>query len=172
VGDTVTWKPFNNVVASIDSVETPDGEFLRRINFDQDPDYWLEGFGSGIALFGSYMPPPFECGCDMKCAEANDVSYPYSFSCGFPVGMPTIPSESKLQIFPNPFSNFVSVTSTLEVPAILITMNSQGKKISSRKLKPFEKITFTDAELPVGEMIFFQLISEGVALSGRAIRIL
>ena len=172
LGDTVSWKPFNNIVIGIDSVQAPNGEFLRRIKFDDSFDQWVEGLGSKIALFGSYMPPPFECGCVLECAEATDLLPPNALPCGFPVGITNLQVKDKIQIFPNPFSDFVSITSPFQSSAILSVMNLQGQLISKKKLQPLEKISFTKNELPAGDFIFFQLISdEGISQSGIAVHV-
>jgi hypothetical protein len=109
VGDNVQWKPFNNIVFAIDSVQAPNGEFLKRIMFDGQQDFWIEGLGSTFAFFGPYLPPPFECGCVLDCAQASDLlaigSPP---PCGGIATAVTQPdSEKELQIFPNPYSDFV-----------------------------------------------------------------
>lgn len=171
-GDTANWKPFNNVVIGIDSVQAANGEFLRRIKFDDNSDHWVEGLGSTIALFGSYMPPPNECGCALDCAEASDLLPENSLPCGFPVGITNLRVKGKLQISPNPFSDFVSITSPFQSSAILSAMNSQGQILFKQKLQPLEKISFTKNELPSDDLIFFQLISdEGVSQSGIAVHV-
>ena len=35
-GDTVSWKPYNNIVIEVDSIQAPNGEFLKRIKFDNE----------------------------------------------------------------------------------------------------------------------------------------
>jgi hypothetical protein len=162
LGDTVTWKPYDNIVFGIDSIQAPNGEFLKRIAFDSQQDYWIEGLGSDIAFFGSYMPPPFECGCTLWCAEATDL-LPSNSSppCGGIVnGISHIHAERRFQISPNPFSDFISLTSPFQSPSILSVMNSQGKITLKKRLQPLEKISFTKKEMPIEGLIFFRLISE------------
>lgn len=174
IGDTVLWKPYDNVVMGIDSVQEPDGEFLRRISFGGQADSWIEGLGSTIAFFGSYMPPPFECGCTLLCAQASDLLSPNSPPpCGGIVNeVFDLHPERKLQISPDPFSDFISLTSPFQSSSILSVMNSQGQIILKKRLQPVEKISFTKYELPGDNFLFFRLISdEGVSQSEIAIHL-
>jgi len=172
VGDTVPWKPSNNLVTAIDSVQAPNGEFLRTTRFVYTSDYWTEGLGSNLGLFGSYMDIPFECGCATECAQASDLLPPNSLPCDFPVGITKLQAKSKLQLSPNPFSDFISLTSPFQSSSLLSVMNSQGQIILKKRLQPFEKISFTKNELPTEGLIFFRLISDdGVSQSGIAVHI-
>lgn len=112
VGDTVSWKPFNNVVTDIDSVLAPNGAFLRRISFGSAEFGWTEGLGSGIAFFGSYMPQPFECGCYLECAAASELSLPGTLLCNFPVGITDPIFTNKLSAYPNPAKNTITLGGT------------------------------------------------------------
>lgn len=172
VGDTVSWKPYNNIVIEIDSVQAPNSEFLRRIKFDNQQDFWIEGLGSSFAFFGSYMPPPFECGCELSCEEASDL-LPLNSPppCGGIINaVNDLQTERKLQLSPNPFTDFISLSSPFQSSSILSVMNSQGQIILKGKLQPFEKISFTKNELPAEGIVFFRLISdEGVSQSAIAV---
>lgn len=172
LGDTVAWKPFDNVVIGIDSVQAPNGEYLRRIKFDDYLDQWIEGLGSRIALFGSYMWPPFECGCVLDCAEATDLVPPGLLLCDFPVEVHNVQSNDKLQIAPNPFSDLISVTSPFQSTSVLLLINSQGQIMLQKRLHPFEKISFSQHEFRKEEIIFLKLISDnGESESGIAIHV-
>jgi hypothetical protein len=172
IGDTVYWKPFNNVVIAIDSIQAPNDEFIEQIIFDGD--YWTEGLGSNLGLFGSYMEVPFECGSQAGCAQATDLLPPNSLPpCGGIVNaVHELHIERQLQIFPNPFSDFVSLTSPFQSSSLLYVLNSQGQIILKKRLQPFEKIPFTKNELPADDFIFFHLISDaGASQSGMAVHV-
>jgi len=175
VGDTVQWKPYNKTVLEIDSVQAPNDEYLRRIIFDNlTSDYWIEGLGSAFAFFGSYLPPPFECGCYLSCVQATDLLPPNSPPpCGG-IANSVIDFQTKrgLHVTPDPFSDFVSLTSPFQSSSILSVMNSQGQIVLKKQLLPFEKISFTKEELGNDEIIFFRLVSnEGTSQSAIALHI-
>ena len=115
------------------------------------------------------MAIPFECGCEMGCAQATDLLPPNSPPpCGGIVNeVVDLHPERKLQISPNPFSDFLSLTSPFQSSSFLSVMNSHGQIIMKKRLQPVEKISFTKYELSGDDFIFFQLISdEGVSQSG------
>lgn len=162
-GDTVQWKPFNNVVISVDSVQAPNGEYLRRIIFDNTtPDRWIEGLGSEIGFFGSYTPPPFECDCELWCAQANDLLLPGSPPpCGGIVtGIPGVQNQDRLLLFPNPSSDNISISSPFQSSSTLTVINSEGEMIFKKQLLPIEKISLSKNELPSSGLFFFRLIAE------------
>jgi hypothetical protein len=173
IGDTVPWKPYNKVVTTIDSTQAPDGEFLRKIVFQlYETDYWIEGLGSSIGFFGSYTFPPFECDCELSCAEATDLLPPGSPSpCGGIVNAVTQPYfKQELEISPNPFSDLISLTSPFQSSSILSAINSQGRIIFNKQLHPVEKIVITNQELKTKGLILFRLISEdGVSVSATTV---
>lgn len=174
VGDTVLWKPFNNVVIGIDSVPAPTGEYLRRIKFDNQQDFWVEGLGSSFAFFGSYMPPPFECGCELYCAQASDLLPENALPpCGGIVtAVKDLQIDEELTISPNPFSDFISLASPFQSSSLLSVINSRGQLILKKKLLPLEKFSFTKNEYSMDNIIFFRLISdEGILLSALAIQV-
>lgn len=59
VGDTISWKTYNNVIQSIDSVQEGNGTWLKRYNFQYYnnlfEDYWVEGVGSRLGFLGAYL---------------------------------------------------------------------------------------------------------------------
>jgi hypothetical protein len=59
VGDTISWKTYNNVIQSIDSVQEANGTWLKRYNFQYYnnlfEDYWVEGVGSRLGFLGAYL---------------------------------------------------------------------------------------------------------------------
>jgi hypothetical protein len=174
MGDTAQWKPYDNIVIGIDSIQAPNGEFLRTIKFDNEQDYWIEGLGCAFAFQGSYMPPPYHCGCELWCAQATDLLPSNSPSpCGGIVNSVShLDFKQELQITPNPFSDFVSLTSPFQSSSILSVMDSQGQIILKKKLQPFEKISFTKEELGNNGIIFFRLISgEGISKTGIGLHI-
>ncbi|MEP7127514.1 MAG: hypothetical protein ABI729_01545 [Chitinophagales bacterium] len=174
VGDTVEWKPYNNVVTDVDSIIAPNGAYLRRIAFDNLNDYWVEGLGSTFAFWGSYMPPPFECGCVLECAQAIDLLLDGSASpCGgITVAVNEIQSPQQLSISPNPFSEIVSINSPFPSLSKIYISDAMGKIIFIKILQPFEKASFSPKETGNTSLVFFRLVSEnGQQISTTAMQI-
>lgn len=118
------------------------------------------------------MPPPFECGCRIECAEATELIPPNSSPCNFPVGVSDVLTNSKLRVAPNPFSDFLSITSPFQATSVLLLINSHGQIMLQKRLHPFEKISFSQHELGKEEIIFLKLISDnGESESGIAIHV-
>jgi hypothetical protein len=172
-GDSVSWKPYNNLVMEVDSVQAPNGEFLKRIKFDNQQDFWIESLGSAFAFFGSYMPPPFECGCNLECAQAVDLLPSDSPPpCGGIVNTVKDAFQSiRLNVYPNPFCERFSLISPFQSRAVMVLMNSMGETIFEKNLQPFEKISFDKTEVLPNGLVFIRLISEqGISQTAVALK--
>jgi hypothetical protein len=110
-----------------------------------------------------------------SCAVITDTGCPTEsdpFNAN-PIGVDEATSlQGHLKISPNPFSDFVSLTSPFKTSSVLSVMNSQGQIIFTRKVEPLEKISLFGNEFPEGNLILFRLISdEGILQTGIAIHI-
>lgn len=56
VGENLTY-PFPRQVNKIDSIKLEDNSYRKRFVFSDPTDYWLEGIGSSLGLFGAYKLP-------------------------------------------------------------------------------------------------------------------
>lgn len=134
VGDTVSWKPWNNVVTGIDSMLIADTVQLQVFRFDAMDDYWVESLGSKLGFFGAYLPPPFECNCSLHCAEATEYSLPGSLPCGGVYNaIQSVPSAKKaFTIFPNPASRSSKIAIGFEHrPEEISIRNAVGQIIAT-----------------------------------------
>ncbi len=134
VGDTVEWKPFNNVVLNVDSVQAPNGDYLKRIQFGTFyEDFWIEGLGSTIGLLGSYQPSPFECECGLYCAEASDL-LPQNAPppCGGIISLLSNPEkDNNLTITPNPvlLNSYLTIHDPAQMPRDILFFDLVGRLI-------------------------------------------
>jgi len=83
IGDSIPWAQPNanfnyKVVTSIDSIFFIDGTFRKgyRLNSGPGGEYWIEGMGSTLGLFGAYMNPSNFVqnlyNCSLSCFWLNE----------------------------------------------------------------------------------------------------
>jgi len=58
VGQTITY-PYPRTVVALGSIQLEDGSFHKKIIFSQNGDYWIEGVGSSLGLFGPFVYPNY-----------------------------------------------------------------------------------------------------------------
>lgn len=172
LGDTlkgILAEEYPLVVDSVDSILV-NNQFQKRYWFTNDNFahlYIIEGIGSGLGLLEPISTYGFETFWFLTCFQVDDqLLYStldtsiYNCDISFPAYLDSKHSEPALKIFPNPFSDFVSVTSPFQSSSILSVMNSQGDIILKRQLLPLEKISLSAKELGNNRVIFFRLISD------------
>ena len=87
LGDTIHFGSTFRTVLNIDSIMFSDGIYRKRYQVDWGGpcmnDYWIEGMGSSLGLFGAYEAAPCSQdsyqGCSMNCFwlnEENMISFP------------------------------------------------------------------------------------------------
>lgn len=113
IGDSLLWKPTNRILTGIDSIQISDGSYRRKFIFSYD-DYWIEGIGSWLGLFGSYEAPPNAYGgCWLTCFQKNDsLLYPVisgsDYYCNrIFTGFSEFTTKFSISVFPNPASTYV-----------------------------------------------------------------
>ncbi len=135
-GDTITWKPFNNVVMQTDSIQLLNGEWRRKILFNSGSEFWIEGIGSNLGFFGAYQMPPEEYSCMLSCFRLNDTllfpTWTFNYECDFVyTGTEKSKSEITIVVFPNPAVEFVQFNIpglNGRAPSIKI-YNANGKQV-------------------------------------------
>ncbi|MBA2408092.1 MAG: T9SS type A sorting domain-containing protein [Chitinophagales bacterium] len=111
VGDTVDWKAYSQVVEAIDSIQLLNTDWRKIYQFDWG-DFWIEGIGSNLGLFGAYNGPPFEGGYELLCFKKDSIllyenlGYMASSCDQTYLGIGETES-SLLSIFPNPANDFI-----------------------------------------------------------------
>ncbi len=162
------------VISSIDTVELNDGSNRRRywINGSLD-EFWIEGIGSQGGLFIpitdlilNYYEPHLSC---FKQNESTVYLNNYSCDkcfCTLGTSINEI-GEIQVQVYPNPFSDQITIESKNEYSEIRI-YNSCGNII-----RTFDRINYPIkidlGELPVG-LYFIQMIGEGFNYTGKILK--
>lgn len=146
IGDTLHWKPYNNVVLDIDSVKLSNGKYEKRFFFNKDTsyyDYWIRGVGSSLGFLYSYVDAGpyaypfqkyrsvcFDGSVDHKFHESADLDSAMVNSCYIilPTSVANVSKEEKVELFPNPVvGNAMNIN--LEKEADLTIYNMQGQLI-------------------------------------------
>lgn len=126
VGDTLAWKPYRNVVDSIDSVQLSDNTYEKRFHFSvgKGPsDTWIRGVGSNMGFLNSYYEQPYPgmfkqilvavCYSGSKSeyifyehatnkTDSADFANCYLI---FPLSVNNTTANTELQLYPNPVSD-------------------------------------------------------------------
>ena len=120
LGDVVSWKHGEKTVISIDSVQFDDGIFRKRYYFGGSfglfKEYWIEGMGSTLGLFGAYGGLPSSYGsCQLDCFwKDGDYIFHYLspswLSCDQYVGIDNVDAVNQIKIYPNPASDRLNIS--------------------------------------------------------------
>lgn len=135
----------------IDSVRTTtllNGD-LRKIFYYSDTwgntcnqfQYYIEGIGSQVGL---HFPLVYiSCGPDggLTCVKSNDIQL-YGGQCVGTVGLKEEKIDEQLEIYPNPFNNYFSVKSELNVEFDYKIYSIDGVLIQENK-------SFTNNKIPI-----------------------
>jgi hypothetical protein len=87
-------------------------------------------------------------------------------------GTDLIANFNDMKLEPNPFSDFVSLTSPFQSTSKLMVTDSRGKVVLKKSLQPLEKISIDETELGTEGILFFRLISEeGKVTTAKAVHL-
>lgn len=157
VGDTVHWKTTDlgtsNIISEIDQYTLANGSVRTRYIFQTNesppPDFWVEGLGSNLGLFGAYLYTPFEGACHMYCAVENEASLINSDMPDFyeslflgcdilkPVSVDHLNTREEIveNVFPNPTEGVVQIDLGKSHPELEVGVyNCYGKLLSQQFL--------------------------------------
>ena len=169
-GDTLTsgyqaFFGFPLVVTSVDSVMIGNGEYRKRINFD-DPYYginYVESIGGTEGLFTPLVP--FESGGGFMCVKENGANL-WGDECDY--WFVNIPQYkiNEVFIFPNPAHE----TITIAVPLILLNQNlklfsSSGVLIKSIRINSEKTVLQLKGVNP--GLYFYQISSGSTFFKGK-----
>jgi hypothetical protein len=152
-GDTLYHESIYGVtvIDTIYDIITSDGIVRKKfvITPDFSENYYIEGIG-GIA--GLFQPPfqYFESGFWLMCVkDSNDNSiYDVYGDCfDFITNVPIINSRIKVNIYPNPVSNNITIESSLENVNLKI-YNQNGQEIFTKEFN--RQVTFDFSEFTSG----------------------
>lgn len=157
-GDTVSWKPFSNIVSAVDSIQLLNGEWRRRITFNNYySDYWIEGIGSDLGLFGSYQLAHWYFNyCKLNCFRIGNTllydTYSLSINCDQPyLGMDDLKPETDFSLFPNPAANSVNLFSNQKKDSEFSIINTLGQTMKEISLPAgSRRETFSLENIPSG----------------------
>ena len=179
IGDTITWGiggAGGKVVQSIDSVQLLNGEWRRRIWFNNysGDDYWIEGMGSNLGLFGAYQYHQTEGGFLLTCFKQEDVLlytlYPgdSTLLCNeIYTSTPNIVPANSISVFPNPSNDFVTFNFSglnLTNPSLNIYY-SDGRLIQNFTALPLSQLSIPASVLGHDGLYFYVLKSNGEKVS-------
>ena len=194
VGDTIPWKPYNNVVDSIDTIMLPNGRPARQFyfyNLGGISDYWLQGIGSNLSFLGSYYSQfpdtsynwyKLICysnpGYTLHIGEAGRVPVILADDCFdnlselAAAGVPVI-SDIAVEYYPNPMNGdalFFSGTGIRNIQEITVT-DLAGRAIYDLR-QPFHNgNTSLDIQLATGTYIVKMIMENGSTQIGKITRI-
>ena len=175
-GDTVFWGAYERVVSSIDSILLHDGSYSNRINFVQEhgEDYWIEGIGSRLGLFGAYNFPPFEGGCTLSCFHKDSIylhgQYSDPQACDGILSSPQVIAEiENIRIYPNPTKGALNMEiidhSTAQLH--LEVFNQFGQKIEEKIL--YSRTSSLSLEKYSSGLYFIQFKKEGKLVASKKV---
>ncbi len=143
IKETVDISYYSCIVDTIDSI-TINNELHKRIRFTNEAD-WIEGVGAINGLITSIIPRPL-CGPStirtLLCSYNNNgllyITDNKSLSKCFywgsvdeGNGVNSITDKEKFEIFPNPASDYITITSENEHPFTVEVLSAQGYVLSS-----------------------------------------
>jgi hypothetical protein len=109
VGDTLNTINCGLVIQSIDSFMA-NGSYRKKFNLTGQPSYSIiEGIGSTAGLFEELCP--FETYGWLQCFTENNILLYHDtlLSCDIPTGINAVPLPTNPSLFPNPFSDHVTL---------------------------------------------------------------
>ncbi|MFI5134289.1 MAG: T9SS type A sorting domain-containing protein [Chitinophagales bacterium] len=121
VGDTVAYvyHPllgyYYVTISAIDSVQLLDETFRRRFNFlPPFADYYIEGIGSSYGILPEYTPPSGLGSVSYQLTYFKDHGEPLyhesaTEECSVMTSVLEVPETNKINIRPNPFSNYFTI---------------------------------------------------------------
>lgn len=149
VGDSVHHLPMGSggsipLVVSIDSIFTPFG--YRKSFYLNSGTYIYEGIGSTGGLIEPAMGVFLSGTCSLNCYSLNGSRYwPGITSCDIPTGLSSQENETRINVFPNPFSDKIILQNTTG-NEIYELINAVGQVIFSGKNIDAQSFS----ELPAG----------------------
>ncbi len=158
VGDTVEYfqvlEPYYFYVGDIDSVILEDATLRKRIkifvDFVSTPDIektlmytWIEGLGE--SQYGLIYP--FCVSSNPRCAdklicfkEMQSVLYEnFLDACSITTSINLSVNHIKFDVFPNPFSSYVSISSFVPNEAIITIYDLLGKQVFTKKIHSVDR---------------------------------
>ncbi|HYV90701.1 MAG TPA: T9SS type A sorting domain-containing protein [Chitinophagales bacterium] len=159
VGDTLSWKEYDPIVYSIDSIQLLDLEWRRTYRFSSyyyyEADFWIEGLGSNLGLFGAYNGPPFEGGYQLLCFK-KDSNLLYenlgygAVSCDeLYTDILEEGHQKSISVFPNPVSDFITFyPSNFPCEKFTLTIyNSNGQQLND-----YNNLHSSQLKIPVTQL--------------------
>lgn len=130
IGDTITYPYYGEfIVDTIYDIITNDGKIRKYFECNYGwHGFYIEGLG-GIS--GPFYEPfaYFESGAWLMCAKEHDGQSIWGSDCyDFTTDITEQESEAKLNVYPNPASNFIHIELSA-TPAEINIYNSHGLKI-------------------------------------------
>ncbi len=182
VGDTVqigsNYVSFPDfIVKNIDSILV-DQHYRKRYELQPQistgqNQYWIEGIGSSMGLFGPSCNP-FEGDVELLCYKDSSTVYIPGGTCFLWtfVSVPENKNKKVFKIFPNPTSGKIVVKlQDFEGNSLLKANNFLGKKIFERTiLPPTSKVKIDVSTWPSG-LYVFSLYEKGVVVQAEKVLI-
>lgn len=119
IGDTISWKPYKNIVIDIDSVMLSNGKYEKRYHFEKTnyDDFWVRGAGCSMGFLMSHTAQPYmyyylakyyavcyNGSANYKYYESAPLDSAIVDNCYliFPLAVNEVNTKSGLAIYPNP----------------------------------------------------------------------
>ncbi|MEZ5017152.1 MAG: T9SS type A sorting domain-containing protein [Flavipsychrobacter sp.] len=149
VGDTVKWKPYDNIVLNIDSVKLSNGKYEKRYHFFNGAyykDFWIRGVGSSFGFLHTYDDYPYmyywedkyhgvcyEGSASFKFYETANLDTTIVDHCYliFPLSVNSVSTEASFILYPNPVSGSTYMLKLVEDAVSVNVYDIKGKVVSS-----------------------------------------
>lgn len=124
-------------------------------NYYYEADYWIEGLGSNLGLFGAFNGPPFEGGYQILCFKKDsnllyeNLGYGASSCDELYTNILEGEHQNSISAFPNPASDFITfdLRNFPNEKFTLAIYNSSGQQVNH-----FSNLHSSQVKIPVSQL--------------------
>lgn len=158
LGDSITFSSYCSLmVVAIDSVQLNNGEMRKRYEFEgidtpYTTTYWIEGIGSDLGLLTHFFNfCLFDVPAQLLCFYENEeLLYPNDPPSCFLTQVNDLPDDLKVDIYPNPFEDHITIDDPDFIFKSVQIFNSVGQLLVTKTLNSsFNKISLHELEIGI-----------------------